>query len=126
MIYSIFSFDNTNVVPLVSQPFCSLSLSEGEAISFSNGVPHCPGGIGGSLLDLAADGSVNSNVSSMLGGLTCRDDGGQGFGAITVIFSAENACTDNASVQLKSSAPRPPECAERLAGAPIGPRSAPR
>jgi hypothetical protein len=47
------------------------------------------------LLDLAADGSVNTNVSSMLGGLTCRDDGGQGFGAITVIFSAENACTDN-------------------------------
>jgi hypothetical protein len=96
MIYSIFNFDNTDVVQLVSEPFCSVSLAEGEAVSFSNGVSHCPGGIGGSLLDRAAEGSVNANVSSRLGDLTCRDDGGQSFGAITVILpSASVICSDN-------------------------------
>ena len=93
MIYSIFSLDNTDVIQLVSEPFCSVGLAEGEAVSFSNGVSHCPGGIGGSLLDLAAEGSVYANVSSRLGDLTCRDDGGQTFGAITVILPARNACT---------------------------------
>jgi hypothetical protein len=108
MIYSIFSFDNTDVVPLVSEPFCSVRLAEGEAVYFSNGVSHCPGGIGGSLLDLAAEGSVSANVSSRLGDLTCRDDGGQSFGAITAILPAGNACTDNsqcAAEELCATAP---------------------
>jgi hypothetical protein len=108
MIYSIFNFDNTDVVQLVSEPFCSVSLAEGEAVSFSNGVSHCPGGIGGSLLDRAAEGSVNANVSSRLGDLTCRDDGGQTFGALTVILPAGNACTGNsqcAAEELCATAP---------------------
>ncbi len=108
MIYSIFSYDNTDVVPLVSEPFCSVHLIEGEEVYFSNGVSHCPGGIGGYLLDLAAEGSVNANVSSMFGGLTCRNDGGQSFGANTVILPAENVCMENSECSPAELCATPP------------------
>jgi hypothetical protein len=89
MIQFIGDSRNTDVPNIYIEPFCSDSLAEGKTISFSTGAPHCPGGIGGFLEDLTAEGSVSASISSQFGDLSCRDDGGQSFGARTGILPLE-------------------------------------
>ncbi len=85
MLIVIEGFDNTDIFQLFDEPFCSLSLAEGQTLSFAFPAPHCPDGIGGSLLDLTAEGSVSISLSNALGDLTCRGDEVQTFGGRTTI-----------------------------------------
>jgi hypothetical protein len=96
MIQFIGNSRNTDIPNIYIEPFCADSLAEGETISFSTGAPHCPGGIGGFLEDLTAEGSVSASISSAFGDLSCRDDGGQSFGVSTGILPLEPViCFDN-------------------------------
>ncbi len=89
MLIVIEGFDNTDIFQLFDEPFCSLSLAEEQTHSFTFPAPHCPDGIGGSLLDLTAEGSVSIFLSNALGDLTCRGDEVQSFGGRTTILLPE-------------------------------------
>jgi hypothetical protein len=98
MIQFIGGSSNTDVPDIYIESFCGESLAEGETLSFWTGAPHCPGGIGGFLEDLTAEGSVSASISSQMGELSCGDDGGQSFGVTTGILPLEPViCFDNSA-----------------------------
>ncbi len=96
MIIAIEGIDNTDISQVHDEPFCSLSLAEGQTYSFTFPDLHCPDGIGGLLLNLTAEGSVSVSLSNAFGDLTCRGDEAQSFGGRTTILPFQPLiCFDN-------------------------------
>lgn len=101
MLITIDGWDNTDIPELFDEPFCSVGASEGESLSLTYPAPHCPDGIGGSLVDIAAEGSVSVGISNAFGNLTCRGDEIQSFGARTAILPFQPLiCFDNSVCAL--------------------------